>query len=326
MTLARAARPLLRQPVLLLAVALFLAVLPARPEMASGAFLQVLTSSATLLLVLAIGQTLVLLTAGIDLSLPAVISLASVAGASLVAPGGWLAGSFVGVPAAVAGMLLVGVLVGTLQGLAVARLRMPAFLVSLATLTLVSGLAVWSTRSERVPVPESFTRIWYGSVLGVPAPLLVVVVLAVGADLLLRRTVVGRRLYAVGHNPQAALIAGVPVSSTLVFAYAASGLCAGIAAVFYTARLHTGSPTLVENEVLLDCIGAAVIGGTSLFGGRGRIPGTVLGAVFIALVGSSLNMLGLRYWHVITVKGLVILLAALLDALRVRLQAAAQEA
>ena len=89
--------------------------------------------------------------------------------------------------------------------------------------------------------------------------------------------------------------------------------------MLYTARLYTGSPQLVENEVLLDCIGAAVIGGTSLFGGRGRISGTLLGALFIALLGNSLNMLGLRYWHVIMVKGSVILLAAMLDVVRTRL-------
>jgi ribose/xylose/arabinose/galactoside ABC-type transport system permease subunit len=142
--------------------------------------------------------------------------------------------------------------------------------------------------------------------------------LGFAAHIVLLRTVMGRRLYAVGQNPRAALISGVPVVRTIVGAYTFSGFCAAVASIFYTARLHTGSPTLVENEVLLDCIGAAVIGGTSLFGGKGRVPGILLGVFFMALVGNSLNMLGLRYWHVIMVKGGVILLAAFLDALRTR--------
>jgi ribose transport system permease protein len=193
---------------------------------------------------------------------------------------------------------------------------MPAFLVSLSSLILVGGLAIWYTHSERITVPPGFTEIWYGRPLGIPTPLIIVCALALVAHFVLAKTVVGRRLYAVGHNSKAAHISGVPVTRTILFAYMASGLCAGLASVLYTARLFTGSPELVENEVLLDCIGASVIGGTSLFGGKGNVGGVVLGVLFMALVGNSLNMLGLRYWHVIMVKGGVILLAAALDALR----------
>ena len=135
-----------------------------------------------------------------------------------------------------------------------------------------------------------------------------------------------RRIYAIGHSLPTSVVSGVPVTRTFVIAYATSGLCDAIAAVFYTARLYTGSPQLVQNEMLMDCIGAAVISGTSLFGGRGTIAGIALGVMFLGRGQNSLNLLGLRYWHVIMVKGGVILLAALLDSIRAQRLAQAQGA
>jgi ribose/xylose/arabinose/galactoside ABC-type transport system permease subunit len=205
-----------------------------------------------------------------------------------------------------------------LQGIAVAWLRMPAFLVSLSTLMFGEGLAVWYTHSTRIPVPADFVELWYGRCGPIPAPFVVVGMLAILAHVLLRYTVFGRYLYAVGHSYSTAVIAGVPVQRTIIAAYMWSGACAGLAGVFYSARLYTGSPELVEHEVLLDCIAAAVLGGVSLFGGKGHVSGLLLGVLFISLVSNSLNLLGLRYWDVIMVKGGVILLAALLDTARNR--------
>jgi ribose/xylose/arabinose/galactoside ABC-type transport system permease subunit len=291
-----------------LSFALLIFVLPIRPEILSWTNLETLALAIALLSVLAIGESFVLITAGIDLSLPAVMSLASVLGASVLVHQAFAVSSFGALVGAVGLMLATGVLLGLLHGISVAYFKMPAFLVSLASLMLVGGVAVWYTESSRVNVTADFIDIWYGRLLGIPYPIL-----------LSAFTVNGRRLYAVGHSLKTARLSGVPVERTLIFAYVASGLCAAIASVLYTARLHTGSPELVENEVLLDCIGAAVIGGTSLFGGKGKIAGIVMGAAFIALVSNSLNMLGLRYWHVIMIKGGVILLAATLDAVQRRL-------
>ncbi len=311
---------LFQYPVLWLSFGLLLVVLPVRPEIASLANLEILALSTAMLLVLAIGQTFVLITAGIDLSLPAVMSLASVVGASLIGGEGPLAGSPFAVSGTLLAMGLVGLAIGTLQGIAVGVFRMPAFLVSLASLMFFGGLAVWYTRSARIALPDEFIQIWYGRLAGIPYPILLVVLLAACAHMILARTVIGRWLYAVGQSLPASFVSGVPVQRTILFAYMASGLCAAIGAVFYSARLHTGSPQLVENEVLLDCIGAAVMGGTSLFGGQGKILGVLFGTLFLALVGNSLNLLGLRYWHVIMIKGGVILLATLLDATRHRMQ------
>lgn len=309
-------RVLLDYPVMPLCAGLFLVVWPLRPEMASSTNLEILLLGWSLLSVMAVAQAMVLVTGGIDLSLPAVMALASVVGATAMAGGNPVANTALAVPVAVLLMLAVGLLAGCAHGMAVAVLKMPAFLVTLSSLMLLSGVAVWSTQSERIAVPPQFVEIWYGRWAGIPFPVLTVAGLALLAHLVLAHTAMGRRLYAVGHNTEAARISGVPIRRTTVFAYMASGFCASVASVFYTARLYTGSPELVENEVLLDAIGAAVIGGTSLSGGKGSIWGVVAGALFMALVGNSLNMLGLRYWHVIMVKGAVILLAAALDAAR----------
>lgn len=316
----RVAAALLDRPVIWLGILLFTLVLPVRPEIASAANIQLLLLSAALLATLTIGQTFVLVTAGIDLSLPAVISLSSVAGAHLLTQLTPQIGAVPSVMLATAAMLTLGAAVGAAQGWAIARLRMPAFLMTLASLIGVGGLAVWWTQSARMPVTEQFVEIWYGRLLGVPLPLIVVGLLALVAHGTLTRTVIGRRLYAIGHSEPTCRVSGVPIVRVSMFAYAVSGGCAALASVFYTARLYTGSPQLVQPDVLLDCIGGAVIGGASLFGGRGKISGALLGALFIALLGNSLNLLGLRHWHVIMVKGAVILLAALLDVLRSELR------
>lgn len=312
-------RRLLEQPVLVLSAALLLTMLPVRPEVVSAANLEILLLGTAILVPLAIGQSLVLITGGIDLSLPGLMSLASVAGASIMSSAGEATALPGAVPLAMGAMLAIGAAVGLLQGTAVALLKIPPLLASLAMLMILGGLAVWYTQSDRIAVASGFLVLWYGQPLGLPAPVWLSGAVALAAHGLLTRTVFGRRLYAIGHSPTTSIVSGVPVVRTTVAAYTLCGLCGGVAAMLFTARLHTGSPQLVPNEILLDCIGAAVIGGVSLFGGRGAVPGIVLGVLFLTIVGNSLNMLGLRYWHVMMVKGSVILLAALLDSVRARL-------
>jgi len=221
----------------------------------------------------------------------------------------------------IAAMLAVGVGLGLVNGLAVARLRMPPFLATLAVMTFASGFAIWWTRSQGIAgLPASFRALGGTTLGGAPFSLLVVVPLALLAHLLLSRTVFGRWLYAVGGNARAARVSGVPVERVLVLAYAACGLCAAVAAVLYSARLETGSPVLGQ-RIFLDVIGGAVIGGTSLFGGRGTVRGTAFGVLFITLVDNSLNLMGLSSFTILMVKGGVILAAAVLDALRERLVA-----
>ncbi len=269
------------------------------------------------LLVLATGQTLVLITGGIDLSVTATIGLSSVVGA-LVMGGeqGWLRGSPLAMPVAIMAMLGAGALVGFFNGACIAWLRMPAFMVTLTSMMFFSGFAVWLAKkvvnAESIyNLPTAFLAL--GSKAWLAALLAVFVTLV--AHLLLARTLLGRWLYAVGHNPRTSLISGVPVAGVTVSAYVLSGITAATASILLTARLETGSPNHGK-ALLLDVIGAAVIGGTSLFGGKGKVLWTVYGVLFLALLGNGLNQLNFSDFFITIIKGAVILVAALLDVWR----------
>lgn len=309
--------------VLYLSVLYFLAVWPFAPRLASLRNLLDIFSNMLPLVSVAIGQTFVLITAGIDLSVTSIIALSSVFGASVMtSDGGLLSGSVLAVPAGIAVMLATGVGIGLLNGIAIARLRMPPFMVTLTTMMFFSGFAVWLTRSQKISgLPRAFVGLGVGSVGFIPYPFLIAAVLATAAHVTLRRTVIGRWIYAIGHNARAARVSGVPVNRTVIFAYAASGFCAAVASVLYTARLETGDPVLGQ-RILLDIIAAVVIGGTSLFGGKGKVLWTVFGVLFITLIDNSLIMLEFSHFMIMIVKGAVILFAALMDAVRNRLVAA----
>jgi ribose/xylose/arabinose/galactoside ABC-type transport system permease subunit len=327
--------------VLLLTLLYFVLLLPLIPRLASAYNLGNLLSNVWPLLAVAVGQTVVLIVGGIDLSQTAIMATASVLGAAvmtsavdpllfaqsplwgvLLGPeGGALAGSGWAVPAGIALMLLAGAAIGLLNGVSVARLGMPPFMVTLVTMIFFGAVAIYLTRSENVAgLPAGFTALGREGVGPLPWALLVVGALALGTHLLLRRTVLGHWLYAVGMNPRAARISGVPTERVVIFAYAFSGLCAALAAVFYSARLEAGRPTLGQS-LLLDVVGATVIGGTSLFGGKGKVLWTVYGVLFFALLANTLNLLNLSFYTVGIVKGGVIVLAALLDVLRTRFAA-----
>ncbi len=308
--------------VLLLTVSYFVAVYPfAPPAFTSSQNLQDLFARTLPMIAVAIGQTIVLVTAGIDLSIISIVCLVSLVGARVMnTDTGLLAGSALAVPAGLLAMLAIGSLLGLTNGAAISYLRIPPFIVTMTTGMFFGGLAVWSTQSQGIGhLPATFTALGYGGIGPVPYALLLTGGLAFGVHLVLSRTVWGKWIYAVGHNSRTATVSGVPVRRVLLLTYMASGMCAAVGAIIYSARLETGSPRLVDQQMLLDVIGAVVIGGTSLFGGKGRIHWTVLGVLFITMIDNSLNMLGLSYFSIMMAKGTVILLAALIDALRHRL-------
>ena len=303
--------------VLLLCVAACFAFAPFTSGFAStGNFLNIVTACLPLLL-LATGQTPVLVTGGIDLSITAIVGLSSTVGA-LVMGGeqGWLRGSPAATPVAIAAMLGTGALVGFFNGACIAWLRMPAFMVTLASMMFFNGLAVWLShvvvKAENIyNLPAAFLVLgqkpWLASILAILA--------AMGAHLLLTRTLLGRWIHAIGHNPRASHISGVPVAGVTATTYVLSGLFAGMASILLTARLETGSPNHGKS-LLLDVIGAAVIGGTSLFGGKGKVIWTVYGVLFLSLLSNGFNLLNLSDFIITIVKGAVILIAALLDIWR----------
>ncbi len=272
------------------------------------------------LLIVAIGQTFVILTAGIDLSVTSIIAVSSVVGGYLMSSDySPLGNTTLAIVAGVVGMLLSGIVIGFINGFAVAKLKMPAFMVTLTSLMFFSGFVVWLTTSQNIyNLPEAFVNLPYSTFLWIPVPLWIGLLVLLLAYLVLNRSLYGEWIYAVGVSPKTSRISGVNVSFTLILVYVISGMCAAVGAVLYTARLETGSPVMGQN-MLLDVIGAVVIGGTSLFGGKGLLQWTVAGAFFMAMLDNSLNLAGLSFFLIMIVKGIIILLAALLNVLRERI-------
>jgi ribose/xylose/arabinose/galactoside ABC-type transport system permease subunit len=310
--------------VLVLCVVYVAAIYPFVPEMLSWQVASNILGDMMPLLVVAIGQTFVLIIAGIDLSVTAIISMSAVVGASVMTgTGGYLGDSLLAVPGAVLAMLCVGLGVGGLNGYSVVRLNMPPFIVTLATRMFFAGAAIWyvtfhSTSSSIANLPRSFTNFATGSLAGIPYTVIVAGLIAIFAHLLLSRTEFGRWVYAVGANPKAARISGIPVERTILCAFLISGACASVAAMMYSSRMQTGSPIVGEN-ILLDVIGAVVIGGTSLFGCKCKIIWTVFGVLFLLLIDTSMKLLGASLFAIFIIKGGVILAAAMMDTFRNRI-------
>jgi len=293
------------------------------------------------LAIIVIGQMFVLIVAGIDLSQTAIINITNTFGALLLvqtlAPnifertyfwgsligesGGVLSDAgLIGVTITVLIMLVMGAAFGAVNGFAVAKLGMPPFMVTLGMLLMLRGTAIWMTRSENLaPLPAEYIALGTYSLWGIISiPLIVCVVVAIGAHLVLSRSTMGLWLYATGSNPKVALVSGVPRDRVLIFAYSVSATLATVGGILYSTRLQAGRPTLAD-DFLLDIIGAAVIGGISLFGGRGTVIGAMLGALFFVILANGLSLLNLPFTTVFVVKGLVIVLAALIDVGRSKL-------
>jgi ribose/xylose/arabinose/galactoside ABC-type transport system permease subunit len=184
-----------------------------------------------------------------------------------------------------------------------------------------SGLAVYLTKSENIMyLPGGFTMLGSGEIGPVPYSFFVVLVLAGAAHIVLKHTVLGRWFFAVGKSIRTSVVSGVPTKRVIVLGYVFSGFCAAVASVLYSARLECARPTLGQN-LLLDVIGAAVIGGISLSGGKGKVLWAFFGVLFFVLLSNALSMLALPFYAEPVVKGAVILLAALMDVTRTRLLA-----
>ncbi|HEV2864273.1 MAG TPA: ABC transporter permease [Pyrinomonadaceae bacterium] len=257
--------------------------------------------------ILAVGMTMVILTGGIDLSVGSVVALAGVVAALLVDKG---AGVAVGALAAVG----VGLAVGLFNGVTVAQFRVPPFVTTLAMLTICRGLAFIVTGGRGIGnLPESFGFVGKSRVFDtLPLPVLLMLVVVAAGWFLLRHTVFGRHVYAVGGNREAAFLAGVNTKRVTALTYVLNGLLVGLAGFVLASRLGAGVPnTGVQYE--LDVISAVVVGGTSLMGGRGSVIGTFWGAVFIGVLNNGLNLAGVDPYMQKIALGVVLLLAVFAD-------------
>ncbi|HET7793543.1 MAG TPA: ABC transporter permease [Rhizobacter sp.] len=276
---------------------------------------------------LGIGATCVIITGGIDLSVGSILALSGVVAALLV-KAGWP------VPAGMLAGLVVGGLCGLVNGLCVTVLKLPPFIATLGMMLVARGIALQITEARAIGgLGESFAALGNGSLWrvvrvgadgfpdvvfpGIPYPVLLMVVLAVAVAIMLNRSTLGRHLYAVGSNGEAARLSGVNVARVTVFAYVLSGLLAGLTGCVLMSRLVTAQPS--EGLMYeLDAIAAAVIGGTSLSGGVGTISGTLIGAFVIGILRNGLNMGGVSAFVQQIIIGLVILLTVWIDQMRNR--------
>ena len=257
---------------------------------------------ASLLGLMTIGMTVVMIAGGIDLSLPANMAIGAVLGAMYMKSGGnWIVSCFT--------MVAVGVLVGLVNGIAVSRLKMIPFVVTLAMMTILSGSAVWLTNSLSISqIPNSFLSLFNATpIFGIPMTIWLGAAVTVAATVLMRSTVFGRWVYAVGLNARAARVAGVPVERVMLISYVISGLMAGLTSVLLTARLGSASANMGNDGVVLDIVSACVVGGVSIYGGAGRVPGAVFGAVLITILSNAMNLVGVSYYLSLIIKGAVII-------------------
>lgn len=260
--------------------------------------------------IIAVGMTLVILTAGIDLSVGSVLALCGAFAASLIA-------MEVPVLIAVPTALLAGAALGAISGVIIAKGKVQAFIATLVTMTLLRGVTMVYTDGR--PISTGFTDTadafaWFGTgyALGIPVPVWLMVIVFAAAWYLLNHTRFGRYVYALGGNESATRLSGINVDRVKIGVYAICGLLAALAGIIVTSRLSSAQPTAGMGYEL-DAIAAVVLGGTSLMGGKGRIMGTLIGALIIGFLNNALNLLDVSSYYQMIAKAVVILLAVLVD-------------
>lgn len=261
---------------------------------------------------LACAMTLVIILGGIDISVGSVIALSGVVTGGLIAFNGW--GVF---PAVVMGVL-VGVLFGVFNGFLISTTPLPPFIVTLSTMNIARGVAYVYTGGSPIRVmSDEFNFIGSGYLGPIPMPVIYSALFIAITAYILNRTKLGRHIYAVGGNREAARFAGINTRRILFFAYAYSGLMAGISGVVLASRMFSGQPTAGDGQEM-EAIAATVLGGTSMLGGQGAMGGTVIGVLIMGVLSNGLNLLGINSFWQYVVKGAVILLAVYIDVIKKR--------
>lgn len=263
--------------------------------------------------IIAAGGTFVILTSGIDLSVGSALGVCA-----MVA----IVGSDKGLPAlaSIVLALAAGAVIGAVNGIFVSRFVLPAFIVTLAALTYLRGIVYVGTGGTTL-IPENVAYRWIGqsAVLGIPYAVVIMLGVFAGGWFLLNRTVFGRQVYAIGGNAEAARLSGIPVRRVVTMTYIISGVCAGIGGLIVASRLESSVPDLGSGYEL-NAIAAIVLGGTSLMGGRGSLVGTLVGALFIAVLSNGMTLMNVQSFYQQIIMGVVILLAVLIDRFRRRNQ------
>ena len=258
----------------------------------------------TLVSIIAVGMTFVIIARQIDLSVASNLALSGMAAAMAMAHIGnhWIVGAIAGIGC--------GALVGFINGVLTTRLAIPSFLVTLGTLSAARGLALMVTSTKPVIITDEtyFAVFGEGSLLGIPAPIAWTAAAMIAGILLLHYNIFGRRIYAAGGNPTAALYSGIQIKRVTTIAFVLTGMLAGLAALVLSARSHAARPDVVQG-MELDVIASVILGGCSLFGGRGFILGTLLGSLIIGTLNNGLVLLGVSSPMQLVIKGAIIVAA-----------------
>jgi ribose transport system permease protein len=297
-------------------IVLFIALTIATPHFLTGINLASVARQTAVINIMALGMTLVIITGGIDLSVGSILAISGLFGTMAIKAGHPIpVAIFIGIGA--------GCLCGILNGLMITQLRINAFIVTLGTLEAYRGLALVVSKGLPVhEIPDSFSYLGDGTLLGIPFSLWVLAICAVLMHLVLEHTKLGRYAFAIGSNSAAAYYAGVPIKFHLTAVYAIAGMLAGLAGMVEASRLMTGQPTAGQGYEL-QAIAAVVIGGGSLQGGEGSVVGTLIGAFIIGLLSNGSDLLGINpYWQQVII-GAVIIAAVGFDEFRKRRLSAA---
>nr|WP_272209799.1 ABC transporter permease [Marinicella sp. W31]MDC2875628.1 ABC transporter permease [Marinicella sp. W31] len=272
----------------------------------AGNLLNVIRQAAPILIV-AIAMTFVIITGGIDLSVGSIIAVINAVVAMIIVAG-------VPWPLAIVAMLALGAFIGLFQGWFVSYQGIPAFIVTLAGLSIFRGIALYLTKGYSIPIRDvpGFLFLGRGEIFGVPFPAMIAIVVAIIGYIVISKTRYGRQVVAIGSNLEAARRVGMPAKFVLMSVYVLSGLACGLAGLLMAARLGSGSSNAAVGFEL-QAIAAVVLGGTSLMGGRGTILGTVLGTMTIAVIGNGLILMHISPFFTQIVTGAIILLAIWLN-------------
>ncbi|MGL4676296.1 MAG: ABC transporter permease [Brevinema sp.] len=263
----------------------------------------------SIIAIVAIGQTMVLITGGIDLSLGSVIGLSGMTSSFLIVHG-------IPIPLAILAGMLTGLLVGLCNGILVVYGKLPPFVVTLGTMSIVRGFALILTNGIPISgIPDTFAVLGNGNLLGVPIPVWIMLFLTIFFHYLLTKTPLGLYIHASGSNLQAAKLSGIDTNRTIIFVYMSSGFLASIAGLIFTSRVLSGQPTAGTGYELY-AVASSVIGGTSLSGGEGIVSGTLIGALIIGVLRNGLNLVGVSAFLQEVLIGVVIIVAVFIDRIK----------
>jgi ribose transport system permease protein len=292
-------------------IALFLILSIASPNFLTPTNLSSVVRQTAVINIMALGMTLIIISGGIDLSVGSILAIGGLLGTMVME-------KKMGIPAGMAIGLLVGTGCGFLNGAMITSLKINPFIVTLGTMGIFRGLALIISNGLPVhDIPQSFSYLGEGTILGVPFVLYLLLICAAAMHVLLEHTRLGRYAFSIGSNPDAAYYAGVPVQFDTIAVYSIAGLLTGLAGMIEASRLMTGQPTGGQGYEL-QAIAAVVIGGGSLRGGEGSVLGTLVGAFIMGLLANGSDLLGTNpYWQQVII-GAVIILAVSFDELRKR--------